>query len=159
MNHLESLVKQFYEWQRYTVRNNVRVGLLPHGGYESELDIVAYNPEHPHLVHLETSVDADSWETRESRFRKKFDAGRKYIRTEVFPWLQDTSVSIEQVAIVISGGRRELAGGRVESIDEFVKRVKEEVAKEGSAYRNAISEEFALLRTIQFVVCGYYKAR
>jgi hypothetical protein len=158
MNHLECLVKQFYEWKGYIVRNNVRVGPLKHGGFESELDIVAYHPATQHLVHLEPSVDADSWKTRERRFQKKFDTGRKYICTEVFPWLQDTNVSIEQVAILISGARRELAGGKVESIDEFVKRVKDEVAKERSAYRNAISEEFSLLRTIQFVVCGFYKA-
>ena len=71
MNHLEMLIEQYYEWKGYIVRNNVKVGRLSHGGWAGELDIVAYNPVSNHLLHLEPSIDAHPWKTREKRFKKK----------------------------------------------------------------------------------------
>ncbi|MCP3926752.1 MAG: hypothetical protein GY714_29685 [Desulfobacterales bacterium] len=88
MNHLEKLIRQFYEWQGYIVKGNIRVGKLDHGGWEGELDVVAYHPLDDILIHLEPSIDAHSWAKREERFTKKFAAGRKYIFTDVFPWLK-----------------------------------------------------------------------
>lgn len=55
MNHLETLIKQYYEWRGYIVRSNVKVGRLRHGGWAGELDIVAYHPVSEHLLHLEPS--------------------------------------------------------------------------------------------------------
>lgn len=66
---------QYYEWQGYIVRRNVKVGKLAHGGWESEPDIVGYRPEDNDLLHLEPSIDAHPWKKRDKRFRKKFDAG------------------------------------------------------------------------------------
>ena len=66
------------------------------------------------------------WAKREERFQKKFTMGRRYIYTEVFPWL-DASTPLEQVAILITGSRPALAGGRVISIDQFMKEVKNAV--------------------------------
>ncbi len=87
MSHLENLLHEYYLWQGYTVSRNKKVGRLTHGGYEGELDIVAYHPATRHLLHLEPSIDGHSWSTRESRDQKKFLAGKKYIFTDVFPWL------------------------------------------------------------------------
>jgi hypothetical protein len=78
-NHLEQLVAEWYEYQGYFIRRNIKVGRRSKGGYEGELDIVAFHPERQHLVHIETSLDAKSWEKREERFSKKFEAGRRYI--------------------------------------------------------------------------------
>ena len=156
MNHLESLIKQFYEWKGYIVRNNVKVGRLSHGGWECELDIVAYDPITRHLIHIEPSIDAHPWKIREKRFQKKFNAGNKFIRTEVFPWLEKTT-PLEQKAILITSSRKELSGGKVVSIDEFLKTVKDEVLKIGIMGRSAIPEQFDILRTIQMVTCGYYR--
>jgi hypothetical protein len=156
MNHLESLIKQYYEWKGYIVRNNVKVGRLSHGGWAGELDIVAYHPVSEHLLHLEPSVDAHPWETREGRFKKKFEAGKRYIRKDVFPWLKP-EIPIEQIAVLVTSSRKKLGGGAVISIDEFVKDIKTEVAKIGIMAKHAIPEQFDLLRTIQAVTCGYYK--
>ena len=123
MNHLENLIKQYYEWKGYVVRNNVKVGRLAHGGWAGELDIVAYHPRSHHLIHLEPSIDAHSWPTREQRFRKNFAAGREYIREDVFPWV-DTNIPIEQVAVLVSSSKKELADSKVWSIDELVKKMK-----------------------------------
>jgi hypothetical protein len=156
MNHLEKLIKQFYEWKGYIVRGNIKVGRLSHGGWAGELDIVAYHPETQHLIHLEPSIDAHSWQKREGRYRKKFECGKKYICRDVFPWLTD-STPIEQVAILTSSSQKELAGGRVVSIDEFIGEVNNEIATCSLMAKNAVPEQYDLLRTIQMTVCGYHK--
>ncbi len=64
-NHLEQLVAEWYEFQGYFVRKNINVGKRLRGGYECELDIVAFHPKTKKLVQVETSMDADSWDKRE----------------------------------------------------------------------------------------------
>ena len=76
MTHLEQLVYEYYDWLGYLVKHNIKVGRLQRGGWEMELDIIAYNPNTNHLIHFEPSLDADSWDKREKRFSKKFDAGK-----------------------------------------------------------------------------------
>lgn len=67
-----------------------------------ELDIVTYDPQASQLLHIEASLDANSWDVRETRFTKKFNAGRKYIFTDLFPWLPPTT-PLTQRAILVSG--------------------------------------------------------
>jgi len=158
LSHLEDLIAEYYDWQGYLIKRNIKVGRLSHGGWEMELDIIAYHPHTNHLVHVEPSIDAHSWAKRELRFKKKFVAGAKYILSDVYTWL-DPGTSIEQVAILISHpkDRNELAGGKIRSIDEFLEEVKSEIAKLGAAARNAVPETYPLLRTLQLALNGYYK--
>ena len=156
MNHLEKLTRQYYDWKGYLVKGNVKVGRLSHGGWAGELDIVAYHPQTEHLVHIEPSIDAHSWKKREERFEKKFRMGRKYIYKDVFPWLSPET-PLDQIAMLITSSRKTLCGGTVISIDEFMKQIKEEVRNQGIMAKNAIPEEYDLLRTIQMVENGYYK--
>jgi hypothetical protein len=156
MNHLEKLIRQYYEWRGYLVRGNVKVGKLAHGGWAGELDVVAYHPSNRHLVQIEPSLDAHRWEKRETRFKKKFELGKKYICKEVFPWLK-ANTPIEQIAILNTASKREIGGGRVISVDEMMRKIKEEVSEQGIMAKNAIPEEYDLLRSIQMVICGYYK--
>src|SRR4051794_29527070 len=86
-NHLEDLVTEWYLFQGYFVRRNIQVGPRPNGGYDCELDVVALHPGENRLVHIEPSLDADSWAERERRYLKKFDAGRKHIPS-LFPALK-----------------------------------------------------------------------
>jgi hypothetical protein len=44
MSHLEDLLVQWRDWRSYVVQRNVKAGRLSHGGWEGELDIVAYHP-------------------------------------------------------------------------------------------------------------------
>jgi len=67
-NFLEQLVAEWYEYRGYFVRRNIAVGRRTKGGYECELDIVALDPVRRHLVHIEPSMDAESWEKRERSF-------------------------------------------------------------------------------------------
>jgi len=59
--------------------------------------------------------------------------------------------------VLINSSRKRLGGGAVVSIDELMRDVKSEIAKIGIMAKHAIPEQFDLLRTIQVVMCGYYK--
>lgn len=156
VNHLEELLVEYYLWQDHVVKSNVRVGKRSGGGWTMELDVVAYNPKDQSILHIEPSLDAQSWEVRAERFEKKFRAGREHILTEVFPWVSK-SAQIRQRAIFfnVPAHRRKLGDADVVSIDEQVAEIRKAVASKGVAARSAISEQFRLLRTIQLVVSGY----
>ncbi len=158
MSHLEDVIAEYYDWKGYLVKRNIKVGRLAHGGWEMELDVIAYDPHTHHLVHLEPSIDAHSWKTREERFSKKFKAGAKYIFDSVFTWL-DPTTPLEQIAILVSHPKNRdfLAGGRILSIDEFMSDIRRDVLSVGIVARNAIPEQYPLLRTIQLVENGYFK--
>lgn len=158
MTHLEELLVEYYDWKGYIVKYNAKVGRRKQGGWEMELDVVAYEPHQNKILHLEPSLDADTWQRRELRFAKKFGAGRKYVLPELFPWLP-ADTPIEQRAILISAApsRRLLAGVRVITVDEQMREIRQAVCARGIAAKSAIPEHFPLLRTIQLVNCGYYR--
>ena len=160
MSHLESLIVEYLDWKGYLVRRNTKVGRLKHGGWKMELDVIGYHPHTNDLVHYEPSVDAHSWDTREARFAKKFEAAREFIYEDVFSWLPEEKIPLRQIAIFPSHpkGRDTIAGGQILSIDEFVAEVRSQVVQCGIAARNAITENYPLLRTLQLSHCGYNRA-
>jgi len=151
--HLEELVAEWLEFKGYFVRRNVKVGKLSHGGHEGELDIVAYHPGQNHLLHVEPSIDGHTWQRREQRFRKKFDAGKKYIIAEILPWLPHNKV-FDQWAVLWASDRHhaEIGGGRVVPMWALYRRIARDVLEVGDPRRKAIPEPFPLLRTIQFTL-------
>lgn len=159
-SHLESLIHEYLEWQGYLVRRNVKVGRLPHGGWEMELDLIGYHPTTQDLVHYEPSLDALSWEKRENRYKKKFNAARKYLFTEVFTWLPPDT-HLRQIAVLVNHprGRDILAGGVLMSVDEVMAEIRSRVIACGIMAKNAISEGYPLLRTVQLSHVGYYNLR
>lgn len=143
-NYLEDLVAEWYQFQGYFVRRNVRVGRRGSGGYECELDVVAYNPEKRHLVHIEPTMDGDSWEKRERRYAKKFEAGRKYI-PELF---RGTELPEQPQQIMLIGyGRnskaRTCAGGSIMTIGELLQQICT-IIKTRRVATEAIPESFPL---------------
>lgn len=66
---------------------------------------------------------------------------------------------IEQVAVLVSSTKTKLAGGKVISIDEFVAKIKQEVQGQGAMVKNAIPEKLDLLRTMQYIICGYHRLK
>lgn len=158
MSHLEDLIAEYYDWQGYLVKRNIKVGKRSAGGWDMELDVVAYHPHTKHLVHLEPSVDAHSWETREQRYTKKFGFGEKYIFKEVFTWLP-ADTPVDRIAVLISHpkGRDTLAGARIMSMDEFMCKIRVEISALGIVAKNAIPEQYPLLRTLQLSHNGYYR--
>jgi len=151
-NFLEQLVAEWYEYRGYFVRRNVPVGKRAKSGYECELDIIAFDPVRQHLVHIEPSMDADSWEKRERNFKKKFDAGLKYI-PELFPG-SDLPHDIEQIAIFAFASRTNhptLAGRRVLQVSDLMREIMEDLSDSKIA-GTPVPEHHPLLRTLQFVV-------
>jgi hypothetical protein len=149
-NHLEALVAEWYEFRGFFVRRNVQVGKRTRGGYECELDIVAFHPELPALVHIESSLDADSWSKRRLRYERKFTAGRRHIPS-IFRGVT-LPEHIDQIALFVYGGgeaRTELAGGRVMFIRDFMNEIHAGLSQRRVA-NAAVPEEFPLLRTLQF---------
>lgn len=149
-NFLEQLAAEWYEFNGYFVNRNINVGRRPRGGWECELDVVAFNPRTKHLVHFEPSMDAHGWKKREERFRKKFEAGQKYIPQlfEAFKPLPE----IERIALFVFGSAKdhtEVSGGRVLMIKDFMRAIRDGI-KGKSIAKEAIPEKYVILRTLQF---------
>ena len=153
-NYLEQLLAEWYEYQGYFIRRNVWVGKREKGGYECELDIVAFHPGKKHLLQVEPSSDADSWARREERYARKFLAGRKYI-PGLFRDFEAQS-PIDQIAVFVFASkqnRQSLAGGRIVLASEILVDILKEL-RSSSILSSAISEQYPILRTLQFV-CQY----
>jgi len=151
-NFLEQLIAEWYEFKGYFIRRNVLVGKRPKGGYECELDIVAFHPGENHLVHIEASMDAARWSDREKRFKKKFDAGKKYIPS-LFKGLKIPN-NIEQIAILIfasKSNRKSLGEGELMLGSELLEKIFQDIQNHGTIYSHAIPEQFPILRAFQFV--------
>ena len=150
-NYLEQLIAEWYEFRGYFVRRNVLVGKRPNGGYECELDIVAFHPQSKHLVHLEPSMDTYSWDVRDHRLGKKFAAGRKYIPA-LFAGLE-LPAKPDQIAVLVYGSektRATLGGGKI----VFVRTLLREIFSHLEPLRlesSAIPEHLPILRSFQFV--------
>lgn len=148
-NHLEQLVAEWYQYNGYFVRQNVLVGKRTKGGYECELDVVAFNPVSKHLVQIEPSLDASAWKTREKRYSKKFGLGRKHIPS-LFSGINIPN-QIDQIALFVFASRTkhaELAGGKVAVASDLYSEIISGLQSKRVA-KNAVPELFPLLRTIQ----------
>lgn len=149
-NFLEQLVAEWYEFNGYFVRRNVRVGPRAKGGHEEELDIVAFHPVKKNLVHVEPSMDADRWDERESRFARKLAAGKRYI-PELFAGIA-LPTEIEQIALLVTGSaanRSAIGGGRLMMIQELMGTIRTALVGR-RVDKAAIPEQYVILRTLQF---------
>lgn len=149
-NHLEDFVAEGYLFSEYFVRRNVHVGPRRQGGYECELDIVAFDPVQRHLLHVEPSLDSVSWEKREQKSARKFAAGRRYI-PGLFKGLSFPASTV-QIAPFVYGStadRTTLAGGQILLIKDFMAAILIELRDRRLA-SGAISEEKLLLRALWF---------
>lgn len=148
-NYLEQLVAEWYEFRGYFVRRNVRVGRRGAGGYDCELDVVAFHPGTKHLVQIEPSTDSDSIPKREKRYAKKFEAGRKHI-AHLFAGFT-LPAEIEQIGLFLYGGRHDtIAGGKMLLVPQLIPEILEHL-KDHRINSRAVPESFPLLRTLQLV--------
>lgn len=153
-NHLEKLVAEWYEYKGFFLRKNVYVDPKPKGGYAGELDIIGVHPSEKRLIHVECSLDADAWEKREERFLKKFNLGSKHI-----PLLfRDFNVSseIEKYAVLLFASRKNhptIGGGKVLTVETLLKEIINDIRLK-KIEKNAVPENFELLRTVQYI-CQY----
>lgn len=151
MNFLEQLVAEWYQYKDYFVRHNIKVGRRSAGGYEGELDIVAFNPVIKHLIHIEPSSDTDSWEQRETRFKKKFNLGKEHI-PKLFSGF-DLPKQIEQQAIFLYGSkaRETIGGGRVVLVADFLQQIFSDLKKK-RIQKAIVPENLTLIRTLHVFI-------
>ena len=152
MNFLESLVAEWYEFSGYFVRSNPRTRKRPKGGWDVELDVLAFSPSDQRLVHIETSSDANSWQERKDRFlKKKFILSRK----EYESLIGSNIKTIEKIAIVgWSTTKRDLNWGddiKVVLIPQLLEEITAKL-KETSPVKQAVPESFPLLRAMQMAL-------
>ncbi len=148
MDYLENLVREWYEFQGYFVRQDLWVGLGPDGSYECELDVVAFHPVHRHLVQVEPSFDLLTFAEREAHFRTKFDAGKKYLH-RLFGTA--SRLHIEQIALLDSPTplpHGTIGGGRIVRVAELVADVLQRFEELGPA-AEPVSAQWPLIRTLQ----------
>jgi hypothetical protein len=151
VNFLEQLVAEWYEYRGYFVRRNVLVGKRAKGGYECELDVVAFHPGNGHLVHVEPSTDASSWEKREHRFRKKFEAGRRYV-PGLFQGLLSQRTSLEQYALLALSAkshRSTVGGAKLRHVADLLAEITDHFSR-FHLFTAAVPEQYPILRTLQF---------
>ena len=146
-NFLEQLAAEYYSHMDYFVRTNVKYGLRKKGGYEGEMDVVAFHSESLTLLHIETSMDADSCEKRKSKFQKKFSTAHEYYH-RLFKF---EIKKIEKMVVVGFSPPREdfWSVAPIKSIPDFIGEVAEYV-EQFHPINHAVSENYPLLRAIQF---------
>lgn len=148
MDYLKHLVREWYEFQGYFVREALWVGLGPDGSYECELDVVAYHPLHRHVVQVEPSFDLSPFEERAAHLRSKFDAGKKYLH-RLFG--TPPRLHIEQIALIaspIEAPHVTIGGGRVLRLAQLVAEILQRFEELGPA-AEAVSEQWPMIRTLQ----------
>jgi len=162
-NFLEELVAEWLEYNRYFVKRNERVGPLPKGGYKGELDVVAFNPETKHLIHVEPTTDTYvvkpttdtvSRARRERKFKKKFELGDEYIKG-LFEGLT-VPTEIEKKALFAYGSNKKqekIGGGQVVLAKNYILDILRELKKPSSLSRT-VPEKYPILRVLQMV--AYY---
>ena len=153
MNFLEQLVAEWYEYEKYFVRSNVRSRKRAKGGFDVELDVLAYDLPNNTLLHVETSGDADSWAERKHRFlTKKFILTRKEYESIIGCKVN----KIRKIAIVgyARSTKTNLNWGQdieVVFIPDFMKQIAEKLRSQHPAHE-AVPEGFPLLRAMQTVL-------
>jgi hypothetical protein len=83
---------------------------------------------------------------------------QKYIFKEIFLSIPPTT-PLQQIAVFINHpkGRDKIAGGAIVSIDELMAEIRAKIVACGIMSKNAIPEQYLLLRTLQLSHVGYYR--
>ena len=154
VNYLEALITEWCEYRGMFVRTDVLVGPRERGGYECELDVVAIDVKDKRILQFEPSMDALSWLDREKRYRRKFDAGKKYIPEIFSDFMKIHPDWIDQYAVLGFGSdinHKSLGGGKVLTAKNLFQLILKDI--EGKKIeKQAISENMPRLRTIQFIL-------
>lgn len=153
MNFLEQLAAEWYEYIGYFVRTNIRARKREKGGWDVELDVLAYSPSKQELLHIETSGDADSWAERKQRFLKK-----KFIlsRQDYEEILECKINSVQRIAIVgySPSTRANLEWGEdieVKLIPKFLDEIVA-VLRQKDWMSESVPERYTILRSMQMVL-------
>jgi len=149
MNFLERLAAEWYAYNGFFVRTNIKFARGRRGGYGGEMDVIAYEPSSHKLVHVETSTDSNTLSRRKEEFSRKFSTARREYLT-LFPYKGD----FEQIAVIGLSRRPpklNISGVKVKSIPQFISEVSAKL-RTAAPWKEAVSETYPILRAIQFAV-------
>lgn len=153
MNFLEQLAAEWYAYNEYFVLTNRKYGKLEGGGFEGEVDVLAFHAHKREFLHIETSTDASSWAVRKQKFRRQFAKAKPYYGN----WLPCEASQVKKIAIVGSAinpkVRPDYFGDDIgiQSVPDFVAEITATLAKR-KPEKAAVPEGFPLIRAIQFAV-------
>ena len=152
MNFLEQIAAEWYESQGYFVRTNTKANRRPNGGWNNELDVLAYDPAKRHLVHIETSWDADTWDQRQERYttRKFVFSHQQYealIGSSLASVQRRAVVGTSQAPPVSSWGD----GIEVCTVPQFIREIADGL-RPRHPLRDIIPETSPCLRSMQFIL-------
>jgi len=153
MNFLEQLVAEWYAFNGCFVQTNLKFGKREAGGYEGEIDVIAFHPSTKIITHVETSGDADSWEERRQRFAKKFNTAQKYY-SELFQFDYN---KVEKVAIVGYGSKCPAGvlfdkNVTIKTVPEFIAEITAVLGQQDVTKR-AVPEHWPIIRALQLSAC------
>jgi len=153
MNFLEQLAAEWYEYNGYFYRTNIRFGRPGHGGRIGEMDVIAYHPKTREFIHIECSSDAWSWEKKREVFRKKFDNASRYYKKE-FPFEKSDIKKIAITGYSIPRVNREKKlnfgfGIEVILVPDFVASAAQKISKLDPMTTGIHESTYPLLRAIQ----------
>lgn len=152
MNFLEQVAAEWYAYRGFFVRTNIKFGRRPAGGYDGEIDVAAFDPKTKHLIHIETSMDADSWAERGRRFHKKFGGAKRHYK-EVF----DFELGSTEKRVIVGFSRKTLkqidfgADVQVTLVPDFIRELTQFLGRLNPT-QSAVPEVYPLLRAIQFAI-------
>ena len=158
MNHLEALTAEWLAYNGYFTRSTIKVGKRAKGGWDGELDVVGFHPARQHFIHVECSMDADSWPEREKKFQYKFEKGRKHA-AEIFSGMELPSELDQAVVHGFAGAadkHRDLGGGRLVTSRELAAEIMNGIPTNSG--KSAVPENFPILRTLQLSIMAGTKA-
>ncbi|HEU4475287.1 MAG TPA: hypothetical protein VFR71_01135 [Methyloceanibacter sp.] len=150
MNHLEQLVAEWLQYNDYFVRSSVPVGPRDQGGFEGELDVIAYHFARNHLLHVECSLDALSMPNGNPSLSLSSTEGVSTSR-DVFRKVSgdlDLPEPEQIVVLQLQAEVREIGGARLVTVREFVHEVYEGL-KGKTPQSKAVPSNLPLLRILQ----------
>jgi hypothetical protein len=153
MNFLEQLAAEWYEYSGYFVRTNIHARKRQAGGWDVELDVLAYSPSKQEVLHIETSGDAVSWGERKRRFlEKKFILSKQDYQEILGAEFQ----RLKRIAVVgqTKSTRADIDwGGDIEVIliPNFLREIATALRKR-DIMNEAVPESYPILRSIQMIL-------
>jgi len=153
VNFLEQLTAEWLTHKGYFVRTNIKLNKRLKGGWDNELDVLAYSPKASELIHVESTWDANTWDKRKERFLKK-----KFVYSHAqYEELVGAKISRLRKRALVGLGRSSKSdldwGESIEVvlIPHFIAEIsKELVAKD--PLKDIVPEGFPRLRAMQFAL-------